>query len=96
MEKLTAQSYIQIIGKKWDGYKQIIDTLKLHNNQAGIIYCLKRIDVDEISKALNEDGYANLPYHAGLSDEERKKNQDMFATEKVNIITATIAFWNGD
>ncbi|MFH1824774.1 MAG: DNA helicase RecQ [Candidatus Firestonebacteria bacterium] len=78
-----------------DGYKQIIDTLKLHNNQAGIIYCLKRTDVDEISQALNSEGFANQPYHAGLPDEERKKNQEMFASEKVNIITATIAFGMG-
>lgn len=78
-----------------NGYQQIIDILKLHNNQPGIIYCLKRTDVDEISKELNSNGYANLPYHAGLSDEERKINQETFLAEKVNIITATIAFGMG-
>jgi len=78
-----------------NGIKQIIETLKLHENQAGIIYCLKRADVDKISEVLNSKGYANLPYHAGLPDIERKRNQETFLTEKVNIIVATIAFGMG-
>ena len=77
------------------GIKQIIETLKLHEKEAGIIYCLKRADVDKISEVLNKKGYINLPYHAGLPDVERKKNQEAFLTEKVSIIVATIAFGMG-
>jgi ATP-dependent DNA helicase RecQ len=73
----------------------IVDVIAKHPNEPGIIYCLRRADVDEISKKLNELGYTNLPYHAGLSDNERKKNQDEFSSENVSIIVATIAFGMG-
>ncbi|OGR80368.1 MAG: ATP-dependent DNA helicase RecQ [Elusimicrobia bacterium RIFCSPLOWO2_02_FULL_39_32] len=74
---------------------QIVEVIKKHPNDPGIIYCLRRADVDELSKKLNDIGYQNLPYHAGLSDEERKKNQDEFSSERINIIVATIAFGMG-
>ena len=81
--------------KEKNGYDQILETLIRHKKQAGIIYCLKRADVDEISEKLNKDGYKSLPYHAGLTDEERKENQEAFSTEKTDIIVATIAFGMG-
>jgi len=74
---------------------QITGVLKKHSGDAGIIYCLRRNDVDNISGRLNELGFKNLPYHAGLSDEERHLNQDQFIREEVNIIVATVAFGMG-
>ena len=74
---------------------QIVDTIKKHPNEPGIIYCLRRADVDDISKKLNDLGFRNLPYHAGLSDGERKMNQNEFSAESINIIVATIAFGMG-
>jgi len=74
---------------------QIVGVIKKHPDEPGIIYCLRRADVDEISAKLNGLGYANLPYHAGLSDGERKKNQDEFSSERVPLIVATIAFGMG-
>ncbi len=74
---------------------RIVEVIKKHPNEAGIIYCLRRADVDSISEKLNSLGYKNLPYHAGLAGEVRKKNQDKFSAEKVSIITATIAFGMG-
>lgn len=74
---------------------QIVDVIKKHANEPGIIYCLRRADVDSISDKLNRLGYTNLPYHAGLADGTRKKNQDEFSTENVNIMVATIAFGMG-
>jgi len=74
---------------------QITETLRKHPGEPGIIYCLKRTDVDEISRKLNEHGYKNCPYHAGLSDKERKKNQEEFSSERINLIVATIAFGMG-
>ncbi|MBI3013353.1 MAG: DNA helicase RecQ [Elusimicrobia bacterium] len=74
---------------------QIVNVIKKHPNEQGIVYCLRRADVDEISAKLNDLGIQNLPYHAGLSDEERKKNQDQFSSESVHIIVATIAFGMG-
>ncbi len=74
---------------------QIVDVIKKHPNEPGIIYCLRRADVDEISKKLSDLGYQNLPYHAGLTDDVRKRNQEKFSSERVNIIVATIAFGMG-
>lgn len=73
----------------------IIDVIKKHPEEAGIIYCLRRVDVDKISEQLNALGYDNLPYHAGMSAESRKRNQDKFSAEKVQLIVATIAFGMG-
>ena len=69
---------------------QITGVLEKHPGEAGIIYCLRRSDVDNISGRLNKLGFKNLPYHAGLSDEERHLNQDQFIREEVNIIVATV------
>ena len=75
--------------------KQITETLKKHYNEAGIIYCLRRDDVETISCKLNKLGFKNLPYHAGLTDQERHLNQDHFICGKVGIIVATVAFGMG-
>jgi len=74
---------------------QIVEVLGRHPREAGIIYCLRRDDVDSISAELNRLGVKNLPYHAGLSDEERHNNQEIFIQEKINIIVATVAFGMG-
>ncbi|MDO8662692.1 MAG: ATP-dependent DNA helicase RecQ [Candidatus Omnitrophota bacterium] len=74
---------------------QITELLERHRLEAGIIYCLRRDDVDDISARLNELGFKNLPYHAGLSDGERHANQESFIREEVDIIVATVAFGMG-
>ena len=75
--------------------KQITDILEKHADEPGIVYCLRRDDVDMISDKLNKLGFKNLPYHAGLTDEVRHVNQDRFVSEEVNIIVATVAFGMG-
>jgi len=74
---------------------QLEGILSMHKKEPGIIYCAKRADVDKISAHLNERGWKNLPYHAGLSDEQRTVNQTRFATEEVDIMVATLAFGMG-
>jgi len=74
---------------------QISEVLSRHKQEAGIIYCLRRDDVDDISAQLNRLGVKNLPYHAGLSDEERHANQESFIREEVNLMVATVAFGMG-
>lgn len=78
-----------------DGLRQIIGVLNQHKNESGIIYCIRRDDVDAMCAQLNELGYKTLPYHAGLDKEIRKANQQAFIDEKVNIIVATVAFGMG-
>ena len=74
---------------------QISEVLSRHKQEAGIIYCLRRDDVDDISAQLKRLGVKNFPYHAGLSDEERHANQESFIREEVNLIVATVAFGMG-
>ncbi|RPJ42431.1 MAG: DNA helicase RecQ [Deltaproteobacteria bacterium] len=74
---------------------QVADLLKKHADEPGIIYCLRRDDVNTLSARLNDLGFRNLPYHAGLADETRQFHQDQFASEKIDIMVATIAFGMG-
>lgn len=83
------------IYKRRDAIEQITNVLKKHQNKSGIIYCATRKKVEEISDILNELGYKNLPYHAGMEKERRTKNQHAFANEEVNLIIATVAFGMG-
>jgi len=78
-----------------DQLRQIRKVLDRHKNESGIIYCIRRKDVDELCAALNEEGYRALPYHAGMDDNDRKANQQAFIEEKVEMIVATIAFGMG-
>lgn len=74
---------------------QICRVLDNHRNESGIIYCIKRADVDGMCEELSSMGYRVLPYHAGMDNEERKKNQDAFIREEADTIVATIAFGMG-
>lgn len=84
-----------IVRKKKNTFNQILNLLKKHKNESTIIYCFSRKDSEKISLNLRENGFNALPYHAGLSNEIRKNNQDMFIKDKINIIVATIAFGMG-
>ena len=66
-----------------------------HRDEAGIIYCISRKEVDRLALSLQKKRHKVLPYHAGLSDEVRQRNQEAFSNEKVNIIVATVAFGMG-
>jgi ATP-dependent DNA helicase RecQ len=74
---------------------QILGVLARHRDQAGIIYCLSRRDVDDLATSLGAAGHRARAYHAGLPDEERHRNQDAFLNEEVDIIVATVAFGMG-
>lgn len=76
-------------------YIRLVDFLHEHNNDAGIVYCLSRKSVEDTAEKLKEDGFNALPYHAGLPQDTRKKNQDLFLKDEVQIMVATIAFGMG-
>lgn len=76
--------------------KQLLDFIKNeHPDDSGIVYCISRKRVEEIAEFLNGEGFKVLPYHAGLSQKEREKNQDRFLKEESIIMVATIAFGMG-
>ena len=62
---------------------------------AGIVYCLSRKRVDELSQKLRADGIAALPYHAGLDAETRSQNQERYIRDDVSVMVATVAFGMG-
>lgn len=75
--------------------KQIIKYIKEHPGASGIVYCLSRKKVEEFAELLRLNGINALSYHAGLDTKLRSKHQDMFLSEEVQVIVATIAFGMG-
>jgi len=75
--------------------KQVCEVLDRHKGESGIIYCIRRKDVDNMCDQLATKGYSVAPYHAGMTDVDRKENQEQFINEKVDTIVATIAFGMG-
>jgi ATP-dependent DNA helicase RecQ len=75
--------------------RQLTEILGRHRGEAGIIYCTSRKEVDALAAWLIEEGVRAKPYHAGLSDEERHRNQDAFLDEHADVVVATVAFGMG-
>ena len=75
--------------------QQIQEVLERRAGEAGIIYCISRKEVDSLTLALRAAGVKAARYHAGLSDEERHRNQDAFLSEEVDVVVATVAFGMG-
>lgn len=75
--------------------KQIIEFIRKREHESGIVYCASRAAAERVAEALAGRGWAARPYHAGLSAEERARNQEQFLRDDVRIICATIAFGMG-
>ena len=86
--------YYEVQPKQRQSYNQLLKQVRSHKG-SGIIYCLSRRKVDEIAFRLQQDGISALPYHAGLSDEDRSTNQTRFIRDDVQVMVATIAFGMG-
>ncbi len=87
--------YYEVRPKTKEVIKDIIKYIKTQPGKSGIVYCLSRKKVEEIAETLVVNGIKALPYHAGLDAATRRKNQDMFLMEEVDVIVATIAFGMG-
>jgi len=83
------------VRRRTNALHQIREVLDRHAGESGIIYCLRRSDVDALTRTLTVQGYRVASYHAGMTDEERMKNQNAFTHEEVDIIVATVAFGMG-
>ncbi|KEF32415.1 ATP-dependent DNA helicase RecQ [Marinobacter nitratireducens] len=84
------------ISPKTNANKQLLSFIDAeHEGDCGIVYCLSRNKVEATARMLADKGYTALPYHAGLSSEERARNQERFLREDGVIIVATIAFGMG-
>ncbi len=75
--------------------KQILDFIKSRPMDSGIVYCATRASADRVAESLSERGFPAVPYHAGLTNNERAQNQELFIRDETRIVCATIAFGMG-
>ncbi len=87
--------YYEIRPKNEDTDIDLVKFIKSHQSESGIIYCLSRKNVEDLSLLLNMNGIKSLPYHAGLDKKIREENQDKFLKDDCDVIVATIAFGMG-
>ncbi len=87
--------YYEVRPKTKDVDKDIIRFIKQHAGKSGIIYCLSRKRVEELSEILQANDIKALPYHAGLDTVTRAETQDKFLMQDIDVIVATIAFGMG-
>ena len=83
------------VERRYDGLGQMRDVIDRHPKESGIIYCISRKKCEETAAALKALGYNALAYHAGFESDQRRRHQEMFIDEKVDIIVATVAFGMG-
>jgi len=86
---------IYSVERRTDVVEQVREVLDRHQGESAIVYCIRRADVDSLADKLVAAGYKAAAYHAGLPDEARKRAQDAFIREEVEVIVATVAFGMG-
>ena len=87
--------YYEVRKKSKDVIVEIVKFIKKNKSKSGIIYCLSRKKVEELTKTLKVNDIKAVPYHAGLDSKTRSLNQDLFLNEDCDIVVATIAFGMG-
>ena len=83
------------VRQRTDRLQQVTEALGRHRGEAGIIYCIRRAEVDQLAEALRRRGVRAVAYHAGLADAERRRAQEEFITERADVVVATVAFGMG-
>lgn len=83
------------VAPKEGAYQQTLRFVRERRAESGIIYCASRKGAESLAEKLAGEGIAAKPYHAGLSDKDRARNQDLFLRDEVRVICATIAFGMG-
>src|SRR5262252_306347 len=78
-----------------DDEAQVLEVLRRHSDEAAIVYCISRKDTERIAESLTERGIRAVFYHAGMDAAERRRAQDKFASEEVDVVVATVAFGMG-
>ena len=87
--------YYEVRKKSKDVIVEIVKFIKKNKSKSGIIYCLSRKKVEELTETLKVNDIKAVPYHAGLDSKTRSLNQDLFLKEDCDIVVATIAFGMG-
>jgi ATP-dependent DNA helicase RecQ len=81
--------------RREDLFEQILECVARHPGEAGIVYCIRRRDVDELTPQLVAAKIRAKPYHAGMTPEKRRATQNAFASEQCDVVVATVAFGMG-
>ena len=87
--------YYEVRSKSGQSYNQLLGLIHDYQQGSIIIYCMSRKKVDELTDRLRQDHINAVAYHAGLSDQTRKENQNRFIRDDVTVMVATIAFGMG-
>ncbi len=83
------------VWQRRDAMRQALEVIDRFRREAGIIYCLRRADVDRLASSLRKQGIKAMPYHAGMEPEDRKATQEAFIAEQCDVVVATVAFGMG-
>ncbi|MCO6043477.1 DNA helicase RecQ [Aeoliella sp. ICT_H6.2] len=75
--------------------QQIQEVIERHRGDSGIVYCISRNEVESVAAELKSAGVRAAPYHAGMSDVARGRNQEGFLGDRIDVIVATVAFGMG-
>ena len=78
-----------------DARAQTLEVLRRHKGQAGIVYCISRNETESMAAYLQAHGLCAAFYHAGMEADERRRTQDAFAAEAIEVVAATVAFGMG-
>lgn len=87
--------YYEVRPKTADVDKDVVRFIRSMEGKSGIVYCLSRKEVEDLTEVLKANDIPALAYHAGMEAEQRSKNQDAFLMEECQVIVATIAFGMG-
>jgi len=87
--------YYEVRQKTKTSFGELVQLLREKSDEPVIIYCQSRKSVDELSESLRNQGLRALPYHAGMTNEQRTENQSRFIRDDVFVLVATIAFGMG-
>lgn len=78
-----------------DKFRALVEFIRTHEGESGIVYCISRRLVEQVTADLCDAGISAVRYHAGLTDEERRENQDSFIYDRAQVMVATNAFGMG-
>jgi len=85
----------RIMSRRGGLFKQVLSVIDRHKGEGGIIYCIRRAEVDELTAELRQTGIKAMAYHAGMTSQERSQTQEAFSEEHCDVVVATVAFGMG-